>query len=93
MSKEDGKVRGTDPSTSVEAARSIDASRLANLVHAALKADGGWLTSFQLVTASGVKYASVTPRMRPLWLAGRVRREKRPALLGKIVSLFHYKAI
>lgn len=90
-----GEVRHTDPSTSHEAAREVDATRLENEAWAALKRHGGWLTYFQWSKLSGIKYASLTPRGKNLWLAGRIRREKRPGYndLGKLKNLLHFQAV
>lgn len=87
-------TRSTDPSTSFEAAEEIDVTRLENIAWGALKADGRWLTYFQWSQVSGIKYASITPRGKSLWLAGRVEREKRPGLndLGKMKNLMHFRA-
>jgi hypothetical protein len=87
-------TRSTDPSTSFEAAEELDVTRLENLAWSALKSHGGWLTYFQWSKASGIKYASITPRGKSLWLAGRVEREKRPGVndLGAIKNLMHFRA-
>jgi hypothetical protein len=89
-----GRTRRTDPSTSREAAEEVDASRLEFQAWAALKKHGGWLTYFQWSKISGIKYASLTPRGKSLWLKGLVDREKRPGVndLGKIKNLMHFRA-
>ena len=89
-----GLARGTDPSTSHEAAEETDATRLEMIAWNALKSHGGWLTYFQWSQVSGIKYASITPRGKSLWLAGRVEREKRPGLndLGITKNLMHFRA-
>jgi len=90
-----GLARNSDPSTSHEAADETDATRLERIAYQALKAHGGWLTYFQWSQVSGIKYASITPRGKSLWEAGRVEREKRPGVndLGKIKNLMHFKAV
>jgi len=90
-----GGVRPGDPSTSHEAAMDTNATQLENIAYAVLKADGGWMNYFQWSEASGIKYASITPRGKSLWLAGRIIREKRVGVndLGKITNLLHFKAI
>ena len=87
-------VRNTDPSTSAEALDDLDINHLERVAWATLKAHGGWVTYFQWSEISGIKYASVTPRGKALWLAGRVEREKRPGLndKGKVVNLLHFRA-
>jgi hypothetical protein len=87
-------TRSSDPSTSHEAEESLDIQHLERVAYAALKAHGGWLTYFQWAKISGIKYASITPRGKALWIAGRVEREKRPGLndLGKVVNLLHFRA-
>jgi hypothetical protein len=87
-------ARASDPSTSHEAAEDTDIKKLERAAWAALKAHGGWLTYFQWSQISGIKYASLTPRGKSLWLAGRVEREKRPGVndLGKTKNLMHFKA-
>lgn len=89
-----GLARNTDPNTSHEAAGETDATRLECIAWKALRKHGGWLTYFQWSKISGIKYSSITPRGKSLWLAGRVRRKKLPGLndLGKIRNLMHFKA-
>jgi hypothetical protein len=90
-----GEVRNTDPSTSVEAAEGIDATRLENIAYFVLKKDGGWRSYFEWAQLAGLELSSTTPRGRPLWLKGRVKRETRPGqnARGKIRNLLHFKAI
>jgi len=87
-------ARRTDPSTSHEATKDLDIAHLENVAWGVLKEHGGWLTYFQWSVASGIKYASITPRGKSLWLKGRVEREKRPGVndLGKIRNLLHFRA-
>lgn len=87
-------ARISDPSTSREAAEETDVAKLEMAAWAALKAHGGWLTYFQWSQISGIKYASLTPRGKKLWMSGRVEREKRPGVndLGNIKNLMHFKA-
>ena len=87
-------TRRTDPSTSHEAAETLDFAHLERVAYNALLAHGGWLTYFQWAEVSGIKYASMTPRGKKLWEAGRVVREKRPGLndKGKVVNLLHFRA-
>lgn len=89
-----GAARVTDDSTSQEAAKRTDAAKLELKAWVALRDHGGWLTYFQWSEISGIKYASLTPRGKALWMAGRVDREKRPGRndLGKIVNLYHFRA-
>jgi hypothetical protein len=95
MKGERGRVRKGDPLTSVEAAEETDATALETKAWAALRKHGGWLTYFEWSKISGIKYASLTPRGKQLWLRGRVEREKRPGLndLGKVKNLLHFHAL
>jgi hypothetical protein len=95
MKGEIGKTRHTDPSTSREAAEETDATHLETQAWVALRKHGGWLTYFQWSVISGIKYASLTPRGKQLWLNGRIEREKRPGLndLGKVKNLLHFHAL
>jgi hypothetical protein len=94
MSDTHGRTRHTDPSTSHEAGQEIDATKLENDAFQALRRDGGWRTYFEWSALSGIKYSSLTPRGKQLWLDGRVDREKRPGLndLGKVKNLLHFHA-
>lgn len=89
-----GLARTADPSTSHEAAEKTDATKLERAAWKALRKHGGWLTYFQWSKISGIKYSSITPRGKSLWLAGRVKRRKRPGFNdhGKLTNLMHFKA-
>jgi hypothetical protein len=95
MARRRGGVRRTDPSTSVEGADSIDATKLCFDAWVALKRHGGWMNYFQWSEYSGIKYASLTPRGKDLWLAGLVERRKEPGRndKGEIKNLLHFRAI
>jgi predicted ArsR family transcriptional regulator len=67
-------ARATDPSTSYEAAASIDVTRLEGVILDMLKrysAPGA--TTFELAEALGIEVISVSPRMKPLQEKGLVR--------------------
>jgi len=87
-------ARGSDPSTSHKAITEEEAQRLAEQAWGALKSDGRWLSYFQWSKISGIKYASLTPRGKSLWIAGRVERKKMAGYndLGVLKSLLHYRA-
>lgn len=67
-------ARRTDPRTSHDAAASIDARGLAGQVLADLR-DRGPGTSHEIAERMGLNLVTVSPRMRPLELAGKVRRD------------------
>lgn len=73
-------ARHTDPATSHAAARAIApaADRLGAAILAALQPNVLGLTARGITKETGIDYASVTPRMKPLEAAGYVVRGSRP---------------
>jgi predicted ArsR family transcriptional regulator len=67
-------ARSTDPSTSFEAAASVDVTRLEGVILDKLKryAPPG-ATSYELAEALGLSLVTVSPRLRPLQKKGLVR--------------------
>ncbi len=65
-------ARHTDPSTSHEAARSVDVPKLERAVLEALTAAPNGATSTELANALDVPLVSVSPRLRPLANKGLV---------------------
>lgn len=66
-----GAYRGPDPDTSVEAAYSVDATRLEALVVEALRRHPGGLTSHEMADELQLSLVTVSPRFAPL-----VRKKK-----------------
>ena len=69
----DALARRSDPETSQEAAGRTDGARLAQMVYEELKSRGG-STSHELAARMGLSLVTVSPRMKPLEDAGKVRR-------------------
>lgn len=65
-------ARASDPRESHVAAASVNAATLAEAVLSAL--DGKDMTTGEIAKATAIPLVSVSPRMRPLELAGKVRR-------------------
>lgn len=67
------RARRSDPGTSHAAAATIDAKSLAGQVLADLR-DRGPGTSHEIAERMGLQLVTVSPRMKPLEDAGKVRR-------------------
>ena len=80
-----GAYRWSDPDTSIEAAESIDATRLEGIVLATLAQHPAGLTSEEIADDNSIRLASITPRMAPLERKELVVRtdEKRPGASGR----------
>ena len=80
-----GAYRWDDPDTSIEAAGSIDATRLEGIVLATLARHPAGLTSEEIADDNGIRIASITPRMAPLVRKELIVRtdEKRPGVSGR----------
>lgn len=63
-----GLARNSDPATSHEAAASVDATKMEEIVYAAIKSFGsaGCISDDVLQALSGYAYGTITPRYRPL---------------------------
>jgi DNA-binding transcriptional ArsR family regulator len=70
------KARATDPATSRAAAATVDAHGIALQVLNELRS-GGPGTSHELAERLGMQLVTVSPRMKPLEDAGKVRRAGR----------------
>lgn len=69
-----GLARSTDPTTSRDAAKKIDATKLENAVWLALwDAGERGLTANEVVEITGIEYRSVSPRFKPLRGKGAIR--------------------
>jgi hypothetical protein len=70
------RARTTDPETSHEAAARVapHVAQLDNQVHASLSEVPGGMTTRELADRSGIERVSVSPRMKPMEIAGRVER-------------------
>ena len=81
-------ARNTDPGPSHEAAADVNAAELARRALAWLQ-EHGPATSDAIAAGIGVPRDSVSPRMKPLEAAGRVRRDGRGAnLRGRSATLW-----
>lgn len=69
--RESGKARRKDPDTAKAAARSVDATKLEQIVLDALAVRG--MTSYELSIILDMSLVSVSPRLRPLVEKGLVR--------------------
>lgn len=80
-----GAYRWNDPDTSIDAAESIDATRLEGIVLATLARNPNGLTSEEIADDNSIRLASITPRMAPLVRKQLVLRtdEKRPGASGR----------
>lgn len=70
------RSRRTDPATSHEAAARISGSALAAKVLECLRIDGA-ATSHEIAARLGLSLVTVSPRMKPLEIAGKVERDGR----------------
>lgn len=66
-------ARTQDPATSHAAAARVDAPKISDLVLAELRAHGPG-TSHDLAARLGLSLVTVSPRLKPLELAGKVER-------------------
>ncbi len=66
-------ARTTDPTESHAASERVSASALCNLVLEALR-NRGAMTTHEIAEATGVSLVSISPRMKPLSVAGLVQR-------------------
>ena len=66
-----GLARRTDPETSHEAARKVDATKQERVVLDALK-DYGDMTSEEVAAVTGTEIPAITPRFRPLATKGLI---------------------
>ena len=66
-------ARASDPSESHAAAARVSASALCELVLEALR-NRGPMTTHEIASYSGVSLVSISPRMKPLSVAGLVQR-------------------
>src|SRR5687767_10188875 len=86
-----GLSRRSDPATSHEAARSVDATRLEAVCLDALRNAPAGLTSEELAEKLGESLVTVSPRLRPLANKGfieavgrRPNRSRRLAIVWKV---------
>ena len=81
-----GAVRLTDPDTSVDAALSVDATKMEQIVLEAIKGFPNGCISEEIEKAlPHIRASSITPRYRPLMKKGLVVDigERRPGLSGR----------
>ena len=69
------RARRSDPETSQEAAGRVDGKQLAARVLEELRAGPG--TAHEIAERMGLSLVTVSPRMKPLEVAGKVRRDGR----------------
>ena len=72
----EARARSTDPQTSHIAAKTVEASALAMMVLDYLRHHPG-LTSHEVAEGLGLSLVTVSPRMKPLELAGKIERGER----------------
>jgi len=72
MSNDNALARATDPATSHAAAAKIDVTATEAIVLAALRERPAGLTSHEIANATGRDLVSISPRMKPLTIKGKV---------------------
>jgi len=92
----DAYARGTDPSTSQEAARraSYAATKREAIVYKAAFENGGWMTTLMLEAATGINRWSISPRLKPMARKKLIERAIMVGInsLGKPANLIHIRA-
>lgn len=72
--QQQARARKSDPETSHEAAGLVDAAGLMNMIEAELRQYPAGLTTQELADYLDRKLVSISPRMKPMEQAGRVKR-------------------